>query len=175
MKLSKLLGKINMVSEKIEEIILSLGIIVLAIILIVNVILRKAGGSIYFIDELAMFLVILITFVGLSYATRKATNIRMDAIFDLAPLRVQKIMIFVLSIISAAVMFYMTYLSVNYVHYAYRWKMISSAINMPYWIGIIIVPVGLFLSGIHFVRTIVKNIQEKEDVWLSSEQKNEYE
>jgi len=164
-----------MVSEKIEEIILSLGIIVLTIILIVNVILRKAGGSIYFIDELAMFLVILITFIGLSYATRKATNIHMDAIFDLSPVRVQKIMIFVISIISAVVMFYMTYLSVNYVYYTYRWKMISSAINMPYWIGIIIVPVGLFLSGIHFVRTILKNIQEKEDVWLSSEQKNRYE
>lgn len=175
MKLSKLWGKINMVSEKIEEIILSAGIIMLSIMLIVNIIFRKVGGLIYFTDDLASFLMILITFIGLSYATRKAMNIRMGIITDLAPVRVQKITIFVVSIINAVVMFYLSYLSVNYVYYTYQWKVIASAINMPYWIGIVIVPVGFFLSGIHYVRTIVKNIQEKEDVWQSAEQKNEYE
>ncbi|MCK4241799.1 MAG: TRAP transporter small permease subunit, partial [Candidatus Atribacteria bacterium] len=74
MKISKLLAKINMVLEKIEEVILCVGVSMLAIILIVNVIARKAGTSIYFIDEIAMFLVIWITFIGLSYAARKGRH-----------------------------------------------------------------------------------------------------
>ena len=164
-----------MVLEKIEEGILCVGVGMLAVILIVNVIARKAGASIYFIDEIAMFLVIWITFVGVSYASRKARHIRMGAIFDLSPVRVQKIMIFVISTISAIVMFYLAYISVNYVYSTYCWQQISPALRMPYWIGIVIVPVGFFLAGIHYVRTIVKNIQAKEEVWLSPEQKSEYE
>jgi C4-dicarboxylate transporter DctQ subunit len=175
MKMSKLLDMINVVLEKIEEVILCLGVGVLAIILIVNVIARKAGSSIYFIDEIAMFLVIWITFVGLSYASRKARHIRMAAIFDLSSVRVQKIMIFVISTISAMVMFYLTYISVNYVYTTYRWQQVAPALRMPYWIGIAIVPVGFFLAGIHYVRTIVKNIKVKEGVWVSPEQKSEYE
>ena len=175
MKMSKLLAMINVVLEKIEEVILCVGVSMLAIILIVNVIARKAGTSIYFIDEIAMFLVIWITFIGLSYAARKGRHIRMAAIFDLSPTRVQKIMIFVISTISAVVMFYLTYISVNYVYTTYRWQQVAPALRMPYWIGIVIVPVGFFLAGIHYVRTIVKNIKAKEEVWVSPEQKSEYE
>ena len=175
MKMLKLFAKINMVLEKIEEVILCVGVGMLAIILIVNVIARKAGTSIYFIDEIAMFLVIWITFIGISYASRKARHIRMGAIFDLSSVRMQKIMIFVISTISAMVMFYLTYISVNYVYTTYRWQQVAPALRMPYWIGIVVVPVGFFLAGIHYVRTIVKNIQVKEEVWLSPEQKSEYE
>jgi len=175
MKISKLLAKTNMVLEKIEEVILCIGVGVLAVILIVNVIARKAGASIYFIDEIAMFLVIWITFIGISYASRKARHIRMGAIFDLSSVRVQKIMIFVISTISAMVMFYLTYISVNYVYTTYRWQQVAPALRMPYWIGIVVVPVGFSLAGIHYVRTIVKNIRVKEEVWLSPEQKSEYE
>lgn len=164
-----------MVLEKIEEVILCIGVSVLAVILIVNVIARKAGASIYFIDEIAMFLVIWITFIGLSYASRKARHLRMSAIFDLSSVRVQKIMIFVVSTISAVVMFYLAYISVNYVYITYRWQQVVPALRMFYWIVIVVVPVGFFLAGIHYVRTIMKNIQVKEEVWLSPEQKSEYE
>jgi len=174
-KISNFFAKINMVLEKIEEVILCVGVGVLAIILIVNVIARKAGTSIYFIDEIAMFLVIWITFIGISYASRKARHIRMGAIFDLSSARVQKIMIFVISTISGMVMFYLAYLSVNYVYTTYCWQQVTPALRMPYWIGIVIVPVGFFMAGIHYVRTIMKNIQVKEEVWLSPEQKSDYE
>lgn len=175
MWLSKSLTKINMVLEKIEEVILCIGVGMLAVILIVNVIARKVGTSIYFIDEIALFLVIWITFVGLSYASRKARHIRMGAIFDLSPVKVQKILIFVISTISAIAMFYLAYVSVNYVYKIYCWQQVTAALRMHYWIGIVIVPMGFFLAGIHYVRTIVKNIQVKEEVWLSAEQKSEYE
>lgn len=175
MKLSKLFTKINMVLEKIEEVILSVGVGVLAVILIVNVIARKSGTSIYFIDELAMFLVIWITFIGLSYASRKGRHIRMGAIFDLSSLKVQKFMIYVISTISAVIMFYMTFLSINYVYTTYRWQQMAPALRIPYWIGIVIVPLGFFLAGIHYIRTILQNIRIREEVWISPERKSEYE
>jgi len=172
---SKLFSKINIVIAKIEEIILCLGVGVLAVILIVNVIARKTGGSIFFVDEMAMFLVIWITFIGLSYAARKGRHIRMAALFDLSPLKLQKLMMYIISTFSALVMFYMTYLSLNYVYTTYRWEQVAPALQLPYWMGIVIVPFGFFLAGIHYVRTIIQNIRRKEEVWVSPEQKSEYE
>jgi C4-dicarboxylate transporter, DctQ subunit len=165
----------NMVIEKIEEVILCIGVGVLAVILIVNVIARKSGTSIYFIDELAMFLVIWITFIGLSYASRKGRHIRMGAIFDLSSLKVQKFMIYVISAISAVTMFYLTYLSFNYVYTTFCWQQMLPALGIPYWIGVVIVPLGFFLAGIHYIMTIFKNIRIREEVWISPEQKSEYE
>jgi len=175
MWLSKLFTKINAVIEKIEEVILCLGVGILAVILILNVIARKSGTSIYFIDELAMFLVIWITFIGLSYASRKGRHIRMGAIFDLSSLKVQKFMIYVISAISAVVMFYLTYLSINYVYTTFRWQQMLPALGIPYWIGVVIVPLGFFLAGIHYIMTIFQNIRIREEVWISPEQKSEYE
>jgi len=175
MKLSKLFAKMNMVLEKIEEVILCIGVGVLAIVLITNVIARKSGTSIYFIDELAMLLVIWITFIGLSYASRKGRHIRMAALFDLSSLKVQKFMIYVISAISAVIMFYMTHLSINYVYTTYRWQQILPALRIPYWIGVVIVPLGFFLAGIHYIRTILQNIRMREEIWISPEQKSEYE
>lgn len=175
MWLVKLLTKINMVLGKIEKILISIGVAVLFVILIVNAIGRKAGISFYFFDEISLFLIIWITFIGMSYCSRKGRHIRMGAIFDLSPFKVQKNMIFVNSIISAVVMFYMAYISVNYVYTVYRWQQQTSALRIPYWIVIVIIPVGFFLAGIHYVETIVKNIKAKEEVWVSPEQKSEYE
>ena len=174
-KLTQLLTKVNLVIEKIEEVFLCFGIAILAIILIVNVIARKSGTSIYFIDELAMLLVIWITFIGLSYAARKGRHIRMAAIFDLSSTKIQKFMMYVISAISAIFMFYMTYLSYNYVYTTFRWQQMLPALGIPYWIGVFIVPVGFFLAGIHYVMTIIKNIRVKDEVWASPQQKSEYE
>ena len=174
MRLSKLFTKMNMVIEKIEEIFLCLGIAILAVILIVNVIARKSGTSIYFIDELAMLLVIWVTFIGLSYAARKGRHIRMAAPFDLATSAIQKFMMYVISTISAIFMFYMTYLSYNYVYTTFRWQQMLPALGIPYWIGVFIVPVGFFLAGVHYIMTIFQNIRMRDEVWISPEQKSEY-
>ena len=174
MKLPKLLRKIRMVLGKTEEIFLCVATIILAFILIVNAIARKAGVSIYVIDEMAMILVIWITFVGLGYATRKARHIRMEAIFDSSSERIKKILILVISTISAVAMFYMGNFSIHYLYSMYRWEQVTVSMRIPYWIVLIVLPVGFYLSSIHFVFTIIKNVQEKKDVWLSYEQKDEY-
>jgi len=174
MWLSKLLRKINILIEKIEVVILRIGMILLALILIVNVVARTTEGAFHFIDEIAMFLVIWITFIGISYATRKGQHIRMSAIFDICSFKVKRILIFMNSTISAVVMFYMAYISVKYVYIVYYWQQVTSAVRMPYWIVISVIPLGFFMSGVHYLRTIAKNIQIKEEVWISSEQKSEY-
>ncbi len=157
-----------------EVLLLSVGVFLLAALLIANVIARNFFRSIYYAEEVSMILVIFITFVGLSYAVRKARHIRMGAIFDALNPKWQKIMLYIIAGYSAFFMFLMAYYAYAYVATARLTMQVTSSLRIPYWMIVVIVVVGFFSAGIQYIRTIIKNIIE-EDVWLSPEQQSEYE
>jgi C4-dicarboxylate transporter DctQ subunit len=157
-----------------EVTVLCTAISLLAIFIIVNVFARFLHKSIYFVEELSQFLIILITFVGASYATRRARHIRMGAFLDLMPDWLEKIFIVFISSVSALVMLAMSRHAWNYMMEVKAMEQTTSALRAPYWIFLIIIPVGFFASGIQCLRTVVKNFREKE-VWLSADQQSEYE
>jgi len=157
-----------------EVTVLSAGTASLAILLIANVIARSFFQSIYYADEVAKFLIILITMVGVSYAARKARHIRMGAFLDMMPPKLEKVFIFLISAVSAFVLFIMAYHSYQYMNQMRILGQKTSALQVPFWTFMIIVPIGFASAGIHYLRTIIKNIVEK-DVWLSPEQQSEYE
>lgn len=157
-----------------EVSILSIGVFLLAVILIANVIARNFFRSIYYAEEVSMILVIIITFVGVSYAVRKARHIRMGAIFDAFNPRAQKILLFIIVAYSAMVMFFMAYYSYIYMMTIRMTLQVTPSLRIPYWLILIIVVLGFASAGLQYVRTIIKNIIEK-DVWLSPEQQSEYE
>ncbi len=169
--LFKTVGKIV---DWFEIIVLSVGVFILAALLIANVVARNFFRSIYFAEEVSMILVIFITFVGLSYAVRKARHIRMGAIFDAFNPKLQKIMIYIIAGYSGFIMFLMAYYAYEYVATARMTMQVTSSLRIPYWMIVVIVIVGFFMAGIQYIRTIIKNIRE-EDVWLSPEQQSEYE
>lgn len=160
--------------EWFETIVLSVGIFALASLSIINVFARTFFKSIYFVEEVSEFLIILITFTGISYAVRKARHIRMGAIFDAMPPKVQKVMIFIICGVSSVIMFLMSKYSYDYMIMSKDMLHKTPALRLPYWLFLVIVPVGFLLAGFQYIRTIIKNIIEKE-VWLSPEQQGEYE
>lgn len=146
----------------------------LAVLLIANVFCRTFFQSIYFAEEVSKFLVILITFAGVSYGVRKARHIRMGALLDAMPPKVEKTFIIFISLISAITMAIMAWFSYKYLlnsmHMAHR----TPALRMPTWTFYIIIPIGFGLASIQYVRTIIKNFTES-DPWQSPDQKSEYE
>lgn len=146
----------------------------LAALLIVNFIARELATSIYFAEELSEFLVIFTTFVGLSYGVRRGRHIRMGAFLEAMSPKLEKIFIILISLVSAAVMFYMMYASYEYLLNSYHRAHHTPALRLPSWIFYVITPIGFGLAGVQFLRTIVKNFVEP-DVWISPEQQSEYE
>jgi TRAP-type C4-dicarboxylate transport system permease small subunit len=169
--------KINKVVDFVEVWVLIIIIAALTILLLANVISRKFFGGIFWAEEVTTLLIQVITFIGMSYGVRKARHIRMGAIFDLVGEKwpkIQKVMIYVISVYSAVIMFLMT---------SYAWNALvvtrgtiqhTPALGIPYWYIYIFVIIGFGMSGINYIRTIFKNIKEP-DVWISPEQKGEYE
>ncbi len=174
MGISFLFQKFGRAFDWFEVIILSLSVFILASLVIVNVFARTFFTSIYFVEELTEMLVMLITFVGVSYGVRKARHIRMGAFFDIMPLKVQKAMILIISVVGAIFMFMMAKYAYDYMAQARLMSHKTPALRLPYWTFLIVIPLGFFSAGIQYVRTVVKNLMVPE-VWLSPEQQGEYE
>lgn len=166
--------KLAVVIDVTEVAVLCGAITLLAVVIIANVFARFFFQSIYFVEEVSEFLVIMITFVGASYATRRARHIRMGAFLDLMPDWLEKIFIVIISAFSALVMFAMARHAWTYMLGVQNSGQTTSALRAPYWIFLVVIPVGFFASGIQCLRTVLKNLREKE-VWLSADQQSEYE
>ncbi|MEA3230301.1 MAG: TRAP transporter small permease [Thermodesulfobacteriota bacterium] len=158
----------------VEVSILVFCVAALGILLIANVFARTFFQSIYFAEEVSTFLVLLTTFIGVSYGVRKARHIRMGAFLDAMPPKMEKTFIIIISLISAIVMGIMTWASYEYLAHAMSKGHMTPALRVPKWTFYVIIPIGFGLAGIQYIRTIIKNLTEK-DPWQSPDQQSEYE
>jgi len=170
-RINRTIGK---VTNGVEVTILVTCVAALAVLLITNVFARTFFQSIYFTEEISQFLVMLITFTGVSYGVRKARHIRMGAFLDAMPPLMEKIFIIIISAISALVMAIMAWASWEYLTNAMDMSHKTPALRMPKWTFYVIIPIGFGLACLQYLRTILKNIIE-DDPWQSPDQQSEYE
>jgi C4-dicarboxylate transporter, DctQ subunit len=170
-KLNRRLGSIV---NAVEVSILVFCVASLAVLLIVNVFARTFFQSIYFAEEVSKFLVMLTTFTGVSYGVRKARHIRMGAFLDAMPPKMEKIFLIIICFVSAFVMAMMTWFSYKYLMNAMQMGHMTPALRVPKWTFYVIIPIGFGLACIQYIRTIIKNLTEK-DPWQSPDQQSEYE
>lgn len=171
---SQAFSRLIWAEARIEEAILGGGIALLAALLIADSTSRQIYHSLYFTADISKFLIILVSFGGLGYAVRKARHIRMAMIFDLVNARVKKLMVLTTSLVSGIVPLYLTYYSLIYLLKVQSFGHLTPAMRLPYWTFLIIIPVGFFLAGFQYLLTFIKNVSTKE-VWVTYEQKSEYE
>lgn len=165
---------IGIVVNGLEVSILVFCVAALAILLIANVFARTFFESIYFAEEVSKFLVMLITFTGVSYGVRKARHIRMGAFLDAMPPQMEKVCIVIICTISVVVMGIMCVSSWDYLVHAMSKGHMTPALRVPKWTFYVIMPVGFGLAAIQYFRTILKNMTEP-DPWQSPDQQSEYE
>nr|WP_321445551.1 TRAP transporter small permease [uncultured Cohaesibacter sp.] len=163
------LGLIDISIARIESVMLALGVILMATNTVANVIGRFVfQNSIFFSEELNRFLIVLITFSGISYAARQGRHIRMSAIFDKLAGPVRKVLMIIIALSTAAIMIALAYFSFSYIQTVAKSGRLLPALQIPvYWIYLW-VPVGLLLTGLQYILTAIRNITSK-DIYLSSQ------
>ncbi len=172
--LQGILKSVNGFIGDIEKNILSYSIIVLSLLTVGNVISRKIFNfSWSFTEEISQFILVLITFISVSYGTRKARHICMTAVYESLSDKWKKIFMLFSSIVTAGILFYLTYYAYEYVLSTYKMQKTTPVLRLPFFLVIACVPVGLFLGGIQYLLTFIKNLTEK-GVWLSFEERSEY-
>lgn len=160
---------------KFEAFILAYGVILMALNSVVNVIGRTfLQQSLYFSEELNQFLIVLITFVGMGYASRKGRHIRMSALYDQLGERGRKILMVVICALTAVVMFVLAWYAWGYVARVAKLGKVTPALQIPLYLTYIWVPIGFLITGIQYSLAVVRNLREKE-VYMSYEHIDSYE
>ena len=72
--LARLLLTVDHAIARFEGWVLAYGVLLMALNTVANVVARRLGQSFYFTEELNQFLMVLITFVGIGYAARRARH-----------------------------------------------------------------------------------------------------
>lgn len=155
------LRKIDDVVSLLTEWILSVGIMLMAIILIANIVARKVfSNSIPAADEIGGILIIVVTFSGIGYAARKGRHIRMSALFDAVPYKVQKALVILISALTCATYLYVCYISYEYIAHTKMLGRVTSALELPAWVMLTVVPIGFTLGAIQYFLNLIMNIKE---------------
>ena len=156
-------NKIDDFVSMITEWILAASIILMAVTLIANVIARKVfANSIPAADEIGATLLIIVTFSGIGYAARKGRHIRMSALFDAMPFKVQKVLIIIISIVTCITYLYVCYIAYEYIQHTKMLGRVTSALELPAWIIQLVVPIGFGLGAIQYFLNVIVNIREPE-------------
>ena len=159
----------------IENIVLSGAILLMAAINIGNVLgdnLLKHGLP--FAGEINQALLVMITFVGVAKAARHGRNIRMSAIYDQLKGRWRKGLNILITTGSAVVMFYLAYYAVLYEVQVRSIGQATPSLGIPLWTLYVLVPIGLFMAGLQYTLTTVRNLVSKE-LYRSFLEKETYE
>lgn len=159
--------KINCLSERVEEFLVSCGIIVMASATILNVIGRNVfQRSFSWVEEVTQFSVVLVTFIGTAYAARKGAHIRMSMLSDILGHRTRKALALIVSLGTALFMFYLTGYGALYVKNLYVMKKYTLGLQIPVYVIMFWVPVGFFATGLQYLGTFWRNLKDR-DVYIA--------
>lgn len=144
---------------RLEAFALGWAVLVLATFTVANVAGRFFfDESIFFVEELSEFLMVLITFFGLGYVTRKGRHIRMTALYDQLPPRGKKAVMILIAAVTAAMMFVMAWYALEYVQRTAARGKVTPALQLPLYLTYVPVVLGFFLSGVQYLLTVLRNL-----------------
>ena len=168
----KIIRAIDNFFLKLEEIILSYSVLLIAFMVVGNVLSRAiTGKSWFFAAEISLFAVIIATFMGISYAARKGRHISMSAFYDLAPFKVRKVLAIFIPLVTSIVLFVLTYYSFLYLKSIHDSGTVTAALELPVTYMYVFVPIGLFLGGVQYLRNVWINLKRKE-IYLGTDVKD---
>ncbi|MDX1443289.1 MAG: TRAP transporter small permease [Gammaproteobacteria bacterium] len=157
-----------------EKAALAIGVIGMTLVSVSNVFMRNVlGESLTFADELNQALIILVTFLGVGYAARQGRHIRMTALFDQLPRLPRKIMMIVIAACTAALLFLLSWYSLDYALHTRSVGSVTPSLQIPLWIIYAVAPIGLAVGGVQYVMTLIRNLASH-DVYISFTHTDEY-
>lgn len=145
-----------------ERVVISYSIILMTLILIGNVASRSIFNESWtFAEETGEFFVVVITFIGISYAARKGRHLSMTAILELLSFRAKKTVMIIISAFTSLLLFYLAYLSASYMVTVEDLQRVTPALRIPLYILIGVMPIGFLAGGIQYLRTFLRNVKRK--------------
>lgn len=156
-------------TEKIENMVMSAGLLFISAIVFANVIARYFfQNSFTWSEELARYLVVWITFFGISSCARYGTHVNVDLLQTWLKGRAKIIHQAIIYIMCMAVSIYMTFISISFTWTQFLGGNRSISVAIPIWLIYLSTCIGFLFMSYVYLRKLMKLIGDyekaKEDV-----------
>ena len=148
------------IQAKIEETLLAGGILAIACLMVANVVSRSFFGfSLTFAEELSQFLIVLVCFVGLSYAAAQRRHIRMTAFSEQLPLERRLRLGALVAASTSLLLLVFVLLALRYVWVIADLGSVSPVLGVPLYLVYLVAPLGFLLSALQYAGQAYRLLQ----------------
>ena len=161
--------------RRIERFVLAWSILAIAALTVANVLCRSLlGFSVAFAEEISQFLIVAVTFVGLSYAAGRGRHIRMTAIYDQLPQNARKGLCVFISATTSLLLLVLAVYAMRYLMTVHFLGTVSPVLQVPLVAVYALAPLGLFLAAVQYGLTTWRNLRS-EGIYLAYDRLDTYE
>lgn len=138
-----------------------IGVVAMAFVIMIDVTLRYFFGKpLLFADDIGVYSMIFITFVGAALTLKNRRHIMVDLFYQMLPRRAQLLLDVATTFVGCFVIWILTWYTIVWVKETYESGFMSSGIlQTPMWIPMSVVPIGLFLFGLQYIVECVKVVR----------------
>jgi TRAP-type C4-dicarboxylate transport system permease small subunit len=152
-------NKLLYVWDHFEEILLVPALAFSTILIFAQVCTRAFGNSISWSEELVRYLYVWETWLGVSYATKRGSQLRITMIRDkLSPKGQMVIEIFV-TIVWLAFAAFVFYMGVRAIGQIAKFGQVSSALRVPLKYCYLSIPVGMTMMSVRLIESSIKRFR----------------
>ena len=137
-----------------------IGVYGLTIVVFIDVVLRYFfSRSIFIADELSIYFMIYVAFLGAAMTMKQGAHIKVDLLYKRLSKKARLWLDAVTMIVGTLICFIMTYQCAMWVRYTYKTNYISpSILETPMWIPMSVIPIGLFLWSLQYAVLAIKAV-----------------
>ena len=160
-KKSSAISAIKWLDLHFEESILIFFLVAISCVELVQVVARNVSfmPSLTWAEELCRFLWIATVFVSLPYTIRTVTALRVTALIELLPWKIENVINILIDVFTCAVLAVLTYFSIDVFEGVYRNGEVSPAMLLPMWIMYVFVVAGFSLGALRGLQMAIIHIK----------------
>jgi C4-dicarboxylate transporter DctQ subunit len=154
------MGVINLILNRLEEIIVSISLTVATILTFTEVILRYFfGSSLGFTHEIVVYLLIATGLIGASIGVRNKVHIGVDLAIQQFPYGVQKVIVIVTNLLAIGFCVIYTFLGIEQVTIMAELGQVTPEMRIPFYVPLLLVPISFGLISIRFIQQLVSVVK----------------
>ncbi len=131
-------------------------------LIFLQVVMRRLGHSLTWSEELARYLYIWQTWIGISYAARNGTHLRITMVKDKLPALGQKILELFVTLVWVGFAVFVIFQGMTAVSTIASFGQRSSALQIPMQFCYMAIPVGMVLMSIRLIEHTIKGFLKKD-------------
>lgn len=149
---------------KLENTLVTTALFAMVVTVFLQVFFRYVvKASLPFSEELARYLMVWVVYIGASIGAKEGAHIGVEAIVNLFPTSLKKIIVIITGILSVIFCILIIWLGFKVVFYVMQSGQRSPSMEIPMFYAYLAVPVGGILMGIRFIEATVKNFIHFDD------------